>query len=176
MSNRKLSKHVTEEIFCYSDTAKVLKIKNEFTPTVFKNAVILCQDFLDPILDFYAKKLRGGVGNPATLLMLSSGYRCPGLNKIIHGDIKSQHQFGNAADMSIFGFPAKALFNDIISGRIKQRNGKPLKDIVDQCIYEQNTSGAKWVHIGRAGKPRKQFMKALVGAENTSCVNVFTEI
>ena len=159
MSNRKLSKYVTEQKFCYSETAIKLKIQNIFTPTAFKNAVILCQDFLDPICDHYAKEL--GEKDPARLLCLSSGQRCPELNFKVGGDKKSGHQFGNCGDTNILKVPAKKLFNDIISGRIKQRNGKPLKDIVDQCIYERKQSGEEWVHLGRAGKPRKQFLLAV---------------
>ena len=177
MSNRKLSKYVTEETFCRSDTATALKMPNIFTPIAFKNAVILCQDFTDPILDYYSKLFNGH--NPSNLLMLSSGQRCPELNKEIGGDPKSGHQFGNCEDLNIFGLPAKSLFNDIISGRIKQRNGKPLKDIIDQCIYEQKTVKGKliiWVHIGRAGKPRKQFLKANIKTVNGKVLSSYSSV
>lgn len=180
MSNRKLSKYMTEQKFCFSDTATKLKIKNIFTATALLNAVIFCQDFLDPICDYYAKILN--TQSPASLLILSSGYRCVVLNKnpSIGGDPKSQHQFGNAGDINIYKIQAKRLFNDIISGRIKQRNGKYLKDIVDQCIYERKSNGAEWVHLGRAGKPRKQFLKANLtlvnGKYQSSYVTVNSEI
>ena len=181
MSNRKLSKYMTEQKFCASDTAKKLKIKNIFTPTAFKNAVIFCQDFLDPIVDYYAK-LQGvtKLSIMLILLVLSSGYRDILVNKAVGGDPKSQHPFGNCGDINILRVTAKQLFNDIISGRIKQRNGKPLKDIVDQCIYEVKSNGQTWVHLGRAGKPRKQFKKAIInvvnGVSHTSYSNVVSEI
>ena len=177
MSNRKLSKYITEETFCHSDTATALKMQNVFTPIAFNNAVILCQDFYDPILDYYSKKLNGH--NPASLLILSSGYRCIELNKKIGGDAKSQHPFGNAGDTNIFGIPPKQLFNDIISGRIKQRNGKPLKDIIDQCIYEQKIINGKlviWVHIGRAGKSRNQFMQANIKTVNGQTQSSYSSV
>lgn len=181
MSNRKLSKYITEQKFCASDTAKRLKIENIFTPTAFKNAVIFCQDFLDPIVDYYAKQQK--ITNPnilMILLVLSSGYRALKLNSAVGGEKTSQHQFGNAGDINILKVTSKQLFNDIISGRIEQRNGKPLKDIVDQCIYEVKSNGQSWVHLGRAGKPRKQFLKASIkmvnGKAQTSYSNVVSEI
>lgn len=177
MSNRKLSKYMTEQKFCYSDTAKAKKIANIFTPTAFNNAVIFCQDFLDPIVDHYARQQNIiNIDAKLLLLILSSGQRCIELNKEIGGAPKSQHQFGNAGDINILHVAAKRVFNDIISGRIKQRNGKPLIDIVDQCIYEVDSKGNIWVHLGRAGKPRKQFMRAIIKGSQKTYTNVYKEI
>lgn len=162
MSNRGLSKNISEKDFCLSLTAVTLRINNTFeTQIVFNNAVILCREFLEAVIAHYNKKL-----------IISSGYRCTKLNANprIGGATNSAHRFGNAADINVTGISTKQLFNDIISGRIKLLDGRPLKVLVDQCIYEEK-NGTKWVHIQRAGKPRGQFMYSPNGKTYKNVVN-----
>lgn len=74
-------------------------------------------------------------------LEISSGYRCPELNRCVGGAGTSQHTRGQAADFTCaeFGPPM-----DII---------KAIRDSdidFDQCILEY----AKWVHISFSRTPR----------------------
>ena len=155
MRNRGLSKHFSEKTFAYSDVAVAYKIDNSFeTEIVFKNATSFCREILEAIYAHYG-----------IVPTLSSGYRCTKLNshKKIGGAANSAHRFGNAGDTNVNTIGAKRLFNDIISGRIKQSNGRPLYEIIDQCIYEEKKGMLPWCHLGRAGKPRREFMTRLLG-------------
>lgn len=76
---------------------------------------------------------------------ISSGYRCPALNRAVGGVTKSQHMKGEAADIRL---PSIAI------GR------KMLEYIVfhlpyDQVIWEHNTDGLYWIHVSLKRDPRK---------------------
>lgn len=163
MSNRKMSKYITEQMFLYSQTALAKHIKNVFASVAqFNVGCLFCQKIIDPIGDFYAPKK----------YTMSSGLRGKDLNVAVGGDPKSDHCInkieieGAAGDGNVQGVDPKQLFNDIFTGKIKQPNGKPLRDIIDQCIYEERhtfRSVERWVHLGRRKVPRKQFMISLDG-------------
>ena len=161
-SKNHISKHFTVKDVCYSDTALAKGISNIPTATVVINATLLAVNILEDIVNHYGKNLN-----------VHCIYRSPGPNGVNHavgGVDNSQHCLGQACDFTIDGISTKQIFNDIISGKIKQTNGKPIKDITDQCIYENN--GA-WVHISfDQSKSRKQFMTAL----NGKYTSVFKEI
>ena len=114
-----------------SQTAKKLGIDNTPTPEVRVklNTLIYALD-----------KIRERYGKPITV---TSGYRCPALNKAVGGAVnpdgtpKSQHCKGEAAD---------------IVGENKTET-KKIFDIAkelgnyDQLLFETNSNGAVWVHI-----------------------------
>ena len=162
MSNRKMSKYVDEQIYTYSDTAKLKHLDNNFKTTgQFNVACQHCQKVVDPMCDFYKPhKYR-----------MSSGYRGPALNAAVHGDEHSDHCIniplgGAATDNNFDGIDPKTLFNDIFLGRILQPNGRPLKEIIDQCIYEERHTAQgvqRWVHTGHRTNPRHEFMYSLDG-------------
>lgn len=73
---------------------------------------------------------------------ITSGYRCPTLNKAVGGEPVSAHLLGLAADIHVVGIPHKELALMIRDSGIEY----------DQLIYEID-----WVHIGLAeGKLRQQ--------------------
>ena len=79
---------------------------------------------------------------------VNSGYRCPRLNRIVGGTPSSQHQRGEAADITV-GSPAR---NRRLLALIKR-----LDLPVDQCIDEK---GCRWIHVShRAGHNRRLYMK-----------------
>lgn len=79
-------------------------------------------------------------------IIVSSGYRCPNLNRVIGGSSTSAHVRGMAADITAIGITPKRLAQLIQASTL----------IFDQLIYEGN-----WVHIGLStGSQRRQILTA----------------
>lgn len=74
--------------FINSDIAKKEGINNAPTGGVICNLQLLCKNLLQPLRDLYKKPL-----------FISSGYRCPQLNKLVGGVATSDHLKGCAADV-----------------------------------------------------------------------------
>ena len=91
MKNFKLSE------FFVSSTADKNGIKNEPSlderATVVRNINLLVDNVLDPIRDKFCAPV-----------IITSGYRCPQVNKLVGGVNNSQHMSGCAADFHIKGF------------------------------------------------------------------------
>ncbi len=113
-----------------------------------------CPEVLRPNLAILAaglERLRAYLhGKP---VIVSSGYRCPELNKLVGGSDKSQHMKGEAADIRVpeFGDPqavAKALL--------------PARFIlgIDQLILESS-----WVHVSFTHEPRYQVLRCVAPGE-----------
>ena len=90
----KLSEHFDLNEFTRSATADRLHIDNSLNPSdptgqsIINNLRNLCEQVLEP--------LRQHFGIP---VVISSGYRCPALNKAVGGVPNSQHLTGEAADI-----------------------------------------------------------------------------
>jgi len=135
-----LSKYFTEEEFIQSETAARKGINNAMSDEIKNNAVLLCKNILDPIRLYYKKPT-----------VITSGFRCKRVNKLIGGSLTSQHCFGKAADFIIPGIDLKIIFNDIAEEKII------LGEKFDQLIFEFGN----WIHISRDTQPRKQKLHAL---------------
>ena len=83
-----LTEHFALEEFSRSDTARQHGIDNTIPASYIPNLQRLCREVLEP--------LRAYAGEPVTI---SSGYRCPELNRRVGGVRNSQHLTGNAADI-----------------------------------------------------------------------------
>ena len=152
-----------------SDTALKKKVVN-IPPSdiiwakVVKNASNTIANIIIPILDFYKEKYKGHIVE----ISVNSVYRCKELNKLVggavddNGEPTSQHstgkkyEGGEAIDFTILvdskAIPQKEVFNDVISGRIKHKGTKkPIKDIIDQFIYE-----GTWNHASYSQKQRRR--------------------
>lgn len=102
----KLSKNFTLREMVKSETASRYGISNNPSPEFLVNLQKLCTDVLQPIRDEYKKSI-----------IVSSGYRCPLLNKIVKGVPGSDHIVGAAADfhsVSDSKEDNKKLFNIIL--------------------------------------------------------------
>lgn len=126
--------------FLNSATAKRLRIDNTPTFEVVDNLNKLA-DYLDGI--------REKVGKP---IMISSGFRCPVLNKAVGGVANSQHQKGLAADLICADMES-------LEKVLRETGG------FDQLIKEHR-KGSKsfWFHVSvasRNGKPRQQVIMDL---------------
>ena len=129
-------KYFTFYELCESGTAKTHNIDN--TPS--EEIRINLRNLVDNCLDIVREKY----GKPITI---SSGYRCPALNKIVGGEETSQHMKGQAADLK----GKNRQENEIIFNIIKQIG------CYDQLINEYNFS---WIHVSfvSSKKNRKQIL------------------
>ena len=126
-----LTKNFTLAELVYSTTAKARGIDNSLPPYLMRNAQALAERL---------QLIRDTLGVPITI---SSGYRCPELNKAVGGTKSSQHQLCLAADIHAKGYTAQELF-ELISG---SNFG------FDQLILEK-VGGKEWVHISVQPKER----------------------
>ena len=126
--------------FLNSATAKRLRIDNTPSFEVVDNLNKLA-DYLDGI--------REKVGKP---ILISSGFRCPVLNKAVGGVSNSQHQKGLAADLICADMES-------LEKVLRETGG------FDQLIKEHRKGSTSfWFHISvcsRNGKPRNQIIMNL---------------
>ena len=137
-------KHTYFELdeFVASEVARKKKIDN--TPSF--EAVAHLDELVSTILD----PLRAAYGMP---IRVTSGYRCPALNKAVGGSPTSVHQTGYAADLQVNGSFAE--FREFVVDWIRKSGVR-----FDQVLLERNSrTGAQWIHIGlknNAGQQRGQ--------------------
>lgn len=81
----------------------------------------------------FAERVREIVGLP---LIITSGYRCPGLNKAVGGSSTSQHKLCEAID-----FKAKGMTDEQVACKLAASDLK-----FNQLIIESNGK-SEWVHI-----------------------------
>ena len=96
-------KHFNLSEFFQSSAAAKNGIKNEPSPdekaTIVRNINLLVDNVLDPI--------RGLVNAP---IIITSGYRCPQVNRLVGGVDNSQHMSGCAADFHVMGFTPSMMY------------------------------------------------------------------
>lgn len=104
----KLTEHFTLEEFEFSSTALARGIDNSLNPEnrahakIINNLRNLCKQVLEPLRTHvnesspYKGDKRGAVP-----VIISSGYRCPRLNKLVGGSPTSQHMTGEACDIHL---------------------------------------------------------------------------
>ncbi len=119
------TEHFTLAELCASDTAKARGIDNTPPVEAVRNLCDLMTEVLEPARD--------KLGVP---IIVTSGYRCPALNKAVGGVASSQHVRGQAADLVC----------------AKQEDKKRLFDIlakmdIDQLLWETNSKGTQWIHV-----------------------------
>lgn len=90
-------KHFNLSEFFLSSTAAKNYIKNEPNlgekATVVRNVNLLVDNILDPVGDMVH-----------VTILITSGYRCPQVNRLVGGVNNSQHMSGCAADFRVMGF------------------------------------------------------------------------
>ena len=96
-------KHFNLSEFFRSSTAARNDIKNEPSPdekaAIVRNINLLVDNVLDPIRDI-----------AHTPILITSGYRCPIVNKLVGGADNSQHMSGYAADFHVQGFTPSMMY------------------------------------------------------------------
>lgn len=114
-----------------STTAKRMGFDNTPTPTIFNNLQELVKNVLDP--------LRLAWGQP---IIVTSGYRCPKLNKAVGGATNSQHIYGQAADIrTVSDHPDdnKKLLRCLIEA------GLPFDKLISEYVDEKGRPN--WIHV-----------------------------
>lgn len=121
-----------------SETAYRYGIDNTIPDRLKSNVAALVDNVLDP--------LRRAWGKPLTV---TSGYRCPALNKAVSGVANSQHLRGEAADITT---------GNVVDNRRLFQLAQDLALPFDQLIDER---GFAWIHISHKaeGKNRHQVLK-----------------
>lgn len=121
-----------------SDTAIRKGVKNVPSKSEEANLIVLVENILDPLREAYGKPI-----------IVTSGYRCEELNRLIGGSKTSQHRSGQAVDIrTVIDTPEenKKLYDLIIKLNLP----------FDQLIDEHNFD---WVHVSYSPKHRKQILK-----------------
>lgn len=130
-------KYFTIKELTKSTTAIKKGIDNTPTREVTSNLIYLVDNILDP--------LREAWGEP---LIVTSGYRCPKLNKAVGGSATSQHVKGQAADIrTLKDTPEenKRLFE------LVQKLGLPFDQLINEYNYD-------WVHVSYSKRHRRQIL------------------
>ena len=122
--------------FLRSDTAARLGIDNTPSDIIIANLSILANSLL--------LKPRMVIGKPFTI---SSGYRCPKLNKAVGGVTNSYHLQGKACDL---------LFDEkkTMLAAAKLICEQPLCDLV---LLENAASKHPWLHVQWSYSPRHKY-------------------
>lgn len=130
-------KFFTIKEFTKSDSAKRSKINNIPTKQEELNLIALVENILDPLREAYGKPI-----------IVTSGFRCERLNKLVNGSKTSQHRFGQAADIRTVEDTIeenKKLFNLI------QELDLPFDQLIDEYNYD-------WIHVSYSPRNRKQIL------------------
>lgn len=129
--NKRLSLNFTLREFVVSQTAFRHNIDNTPPPSAILNMEALCLNVLQPVRDLIEKPI-----------IITSGYRCPELNKLIGGATNSCHLYGQAADIIVPDMTPQELLAIIYKSVPK----------FHELILEFNA----WVHISyRRNKPNQ---------------------
>ena len=130
-------KYFTIKELTKSDVAKRNKINNTPTMQEEANLVALVENILDPLREVYGKPI-----------IVTSGFRCERLNKLVKGSKTSQHRFGQAADIRTVEDTIeenKKLFD------LVQKLNLPYDQLIDEYNYD-------WVHVSYSPRNRKQIL------------------
>ena len=119
-------KYFTLQELTASATAKRKGIDNTPSPEVTARLTALVANVLDPLREAWGKPI-----------VVTSGYRCPKLNRAVGGAARSQHCKGEAADIRTLSnrrWENRQLF-DLI-----RKLGLPYDQLIDEYDYS-------WIHV-----------------------------
>ena len=131
-------KYFTLKELTKSDTAIRKGIKNIPNRQEEQNLIALIDNVLDPLREAYGKPI-----------IVTSGFRCEELNRLVGGSKTSHHRTGQAADIrTVTDTPEenKKLYDLIIKLNL------PFDQLIDEYNFD-------WVHVSYAPKNRKQILK-----------------
>jgi zinc D-Ala-D-Ala carboxypeptidase len=137
-----LSQHFTLEELAGSDLAARNGIDNTPPPEAIENLKRLCEKL---------EVVRKVINKP---ILISSGYRCPELNKLVGGSPTSAHLYGLAVDIKSPTYGSALKLCELISCSNVE---------YDQIIHEYKS----WCHfaISGSGDPRKMLLTKNHGSD-----------
>jgi hypothetical protein len=146
-----LSKHFTLDEFIHSDTARLRAIDNMPSPEM-REEIRLTAEFMEEV-----RTILGD--NPITV---TSGYRCPALNKAVGGAERSNHLSGRAVDFICPAFgPPSYVARKIVASSLPY----------DEVILE-SFGVSSWVHIARPAVPGSPRLFAATMSEAGTVLSV----
>ena len=123
----RLSPHFKLSEFTKSITAERLGISNKPDYEQVLAMRQLCREVLEPLRQYYGKPIR-----------ITSGFRCPELNEAVGGVGNSQHQYGEAADLSV---PSEQVARQWFQWIVRNTD-------FDQLLFEHSRRlKNRWLHI-----------------------------
>lgn len=130
-------KYFTLNELIKSDAARRSKINNTPNKQEENNLIALVENILDPLREAYGKPI-----------IVTSGFRCERLNKLVNGSKTSQHRTGQAADIRTVEDTVeenKKLFD------LVQELNLPFDQLIDEYNFD-------WVHVSYSPRNRKQIL------------------
>ena len=156
-------KYFTISEMLRSDTALKMRLWNGANREIEENIRALVDNVLDPLRERYEHPI-----------YVTSGYRCPKLNKAVNGAPNSQHMRGEAAD--IVAGPSTgsgtSVYENLKLAKMIAESGK-----FDQMILEEvgpNDLLPRWIHVTwkRNGWNRRNILKKVAGAAGYKTVSL----
>lgn len=140
-------KHFTFNEFQQSDVAERNGIDNTIPELAEAHVVELVDILLDPLREAWA--------GPLTV---TSGYRCPELNRAVGGSATSAHTAGWAADLVPDSDDPRGV-QGLVDFAVEwlAATGLPFDQLIDE-----RSGGSRWLHIGirnLKGKQRRQMLR-----------------
>ena len=129
----RLTDHFTLEEFERSETAHRLGIDNQVPAYLIPAVRTLCVEVLEP--------LRQAMDRP---ILITSGYRCPALNRAVSGQANSQHLRGEAADIWLPSIPEGQVWYRWLMNNVN----------LDQLIWERQ-GNRRWIHVSCRVNPER---------------------
>jgi zinc D-Ala-D-Ala carboxypeptidase len=147
----KLSTHFTLTELTASQTAQRLKIDNTPAPELLPRMVLLAE---------LLERIRAHLGSPVTV---TSGYRCPPLNRAVGGVTSSDHAQGHAADIVVPGFGSASDVAAALAPLVSTLG-------IGQLILE-GVNGKQWVHVSTHA-PEKAINRVLTITDAGAAVGI----
>lgn len=128
-----LTEHFTLEELIHSTTAQKYSINNTPNKYIISNLTSICKYVMEPIRQRYGKPI-----------IVTSGYRCPRLNKLVGGVYNSLHTCGLAIDVRAKDGNNKELW-DVIFEMISNDEINTRTVILEKC--NNTKTNCQWIHI-----------------------------
>jgi len=141
-----LTRNFSLEELYGSDTASRLGINNTPGAAQIECLTALAVNILQPLRDYF--------GLP---VVIRSGFRGAALNHAVGGEVKSQHLYGQAADLIIPGVGNDKIWQYIVN-----------KLPYDQVILEhcpEDAKGRGWVHVSYKPDGRRSALSCVAPGE-----------
>lgn len=144
-------KYFTIRELTKSATAVRKGINNNPSKEIEKSLTALIDNVLDPLREKWGAPIK-----------VSSGYRCPALNRAIGGAAGSQHMKGEAADITSL---SDSRDDNMKLLKLLLESGIPFDQVISEDVDTKNRPN--WIHVSyttkRANRKKRTTMKKVKG-------------